>query len=576
MNLGELRQIVFDQLDWAPTASAEAIARFNRFVQRATDILCLEAPFLFFETELHFATEADVIPSLATDTLTLTATLNNLPLTVAVAPLQEAWVFEADLPVGTAGAVVWPVDRSWDGRQIEIQDANGVYHRNRIRTIQTVQDTTVRISVEKPWDFTTFGVGPFNFRVYTTEYALPDDTIAINSLRFYDEAQNYPLAAMTQDQAESVAYELPRAQTSSGIPRYFYRRKHRKIEGPARPPVAASALTAALGPPNTYWLGPEPPGSFQYKLTYTWGKRDVEFRNVGLSFFAGNEAPWLHTTDFNFALNATGVAEAGTNRGREARYESAPSPASATVANGIVAQANDRTAIKVNIPDIEYALGFSMKGRIWDGAASSAWERTSHGMSGWHVRIWRRRLTVDWDKYTTQDDAATPGGQTVDTLEVGQTLEFKDDFYLLAEMKIDDGNDGVFYDRGELVPDYNRRLRDVHGYETIQFYPLPDNRYEADLRIVRRPQKLVDESDTIEVHAEALEAFICRVTAIAYEAEGNSAKKKDSLKDYEHHLKTVKKRYGLVIPASQVTLKRPGRAFRRRRAHSHRWWRSDT
>ena len=61
MNLGEIRTRIFNQIDWSPTTSAEAVTRTNGFINRAYEQLCLEAPFLFFESEVKLATKPDVV-----------------------------------------------------------------------------------------------------------------------------------------------------------------------------------------------------------------------------------------------------------------------------------------------------------------------------------------------------------------------------------------------------------------------------------------------------------------------------------------------------------------------------------
>ena len=60
MNLKEIRTAMFAQADYSPSSSPEAISRVNSFINRAYNQLALEAPFLFFETELTMAVEPDV------------------------------------------------------------------------------------------------------------------------------------------------------------------------------------------------------------------------------------------------------------------------------------------------------------------------------------------------------------------------------------------------------------------------------------------------------------------------------------------------------------------------------------
>jgi len=86
---------MFAQADWAPTQSPEATSRVNGFINRAYNQLALEAPFLFFESKVHLATEPDVeslggltgVP----DRIQLSGT-NTLPLSPTS---RDPWTWEA-------------------------------------------------------------------------------------------------------------------------------------------------------------------------------------------------------------------------------------------------------------------------------------------------------------------------------------------------------------------------------------------------------------------------------------------------------------------------------------------------
>ena len=73
MNLGDVRDRVFSQVDWAPTQSADALARVDAFINRAYYQLAIDAPFLFFQDRLKVVTQADVVPqeglAVGTDTV---------------------------------------------------------------------------------------------------------------------------------------------------------------------------------------------------------------------------------------------------------------------------------------------------------------------------------------------------------------------------------------------------------------------------------------------------------------------------------------------------------------------------
>ena len=144
----------------------------------------------------------------------------------------------------------------------------------------------------------------------------------------------------------------------------------------------------------------------------------------------------------------------------------------------------------------------------------STYERQSDHQSGLHVRIYRKRLTANFDSY-----AQLP--YRIDGLNENSVLDTPDAFYLLAEFRIDGTNGGVFYDNGEVIPDRSRRLRDVHGYQTFQFYPRPDNRDTVDERCIRRPDDLSDDTDAPLVHSEATNVLVQRAMAHLYESMGN-------------------------------------------------------
>ena len=111
MNRSDIRQAVFDQIDWQPDTSTDIINRLDRFVNRAYQQLALEAPFLFFEDKVHFATEIEVnsVSGTATDRLAVNST--------------DVRVLER--PEGITGIANFPTDGSWDGREIEMTDPAG-------------------------------------------------------------------------------------------------------------------------------------------------------------------------------------------------------------------------------------------------------------------------------------------------------------------------------------------------------------------------------------------------------------------------------------------------------------------
>ena len=203
MNLKEIRTAMFAQADWSPGQSPEAISRVDGFVNRAYKQLMLEAPFLFFEAEVHLATEPDVASKSDSDKVKITSTNNTLPNAG-----RDPWTWETDFTTTVAAANTatynsWDIDRSWDGRLIEITLDDSTKVTAQIRTIW--KDTTAdkwKFTLVEPWAFEVNGYGPFKYRVYTKDYAFPDDLIEFKSAHLRNNSNNYNIDVLGQQEAE--------------------------------------------------------------------------------------------------------------------------------------------------------------------------------------------------------------------------------------------------------------------------------------------------------------------------------------------------------------------------------------
>jgi hypothetical protein len=580
MNLTEIRAAMFAQADWSPEQSEEAVGRINGFINRAYNQLALEAPFLFFEDKLRVAVEPDEKSASDSDTLQLLG--NNELASAAVDPWSFVTTYTktvAEADTDGAYTTTWKTDRSWDGRVIEFETSDGTKVRNRIRTIwYDSSDDKYKLTVVHPWDWSNRGTGSstatdFKWRIYTEEYPFPDDIIKMRSMRLFNNTQQYPIDVMGQDEAEERTLVGPRAQVASGIPRIAFRREHFQLEGPGAAPSAEKAPDTTLvglnnAPTPTYpWNGPEKPGEFQYVVTYTWGKRDADFRLPGLAKWDTYAAAWTNTGQ---TIAQAPGNEPANNRVREPRYESAPSPASGTQPVEFFDEADKTkgyTAIKVRVPNIEYALGFLTE----HPSGSPSGKRVSQHQSGIHVRIYRRRVSVFDD--TAFDPYRDMSYASKGILTDKAVIDNKDKFYLLAELRVDEVNRGVFIDDGQYIPDRSRPLRDVHGYQQYALYPRPDQRYEMDVRCVRRPQKLDAEQDVPRIHAEAVNVLITRAMSYLYESMGNLQASQLMLGRYMELLKTLSKRYGDLRPSAVPILRRMSRArFSYRSRDNYRKW----
>jgi len=423
-----------------------------------------------------------------------------LPDTLSVVA-TDPWVLERNRVTTTPGLTLWDATGRWNSRMIEITDAQGQIHRHRIRDIWVAGENE-RLSLYRPWHNTT--ATALTYRIYNAAYYLPDDVVEVNSLRLAEAGQNWPLEIVGQFEAEELSLADTPSRVASGVPRVAYRRDHFQIETPTRAPTFT-----LLDNPNN-WQGPDPAGQFDYVFTYTWGYRDGELQDFGPEqslLIAPNDARL------------------------EPRFESAPSPSLR------VTLTDNNSGIELRTPSIDYMQGF---GTIGD-------PRYLHG--GWRKRIYRRRNTII-DPTGLPNAGATTGEEERESIN---------EYLLLFDIP---GNQTVVNDLGLVIPDYHRRLRDVHGYESLMLYPRPDRRYEVDVRCIRRPKRLADNSDVPPIHVDAVECLIHRALAFLYEAQGNAPLADRALGKYQTDLFTLTKRYGDLRYPAEVLRKRPARAQR--------------
>lgn len=556
--LADLRNDLLDQVDWDPAPSSKMVDRIDNFIDRACQKIALEAPFLFHETEIRFRTQPPVEPTLSTDTLTMkTDTINSVDY-------ENPWAFETDLAIGTTDAVVWKTDRTWDGRNIDLINptTKAVVHRTRIRSVADASaglvptwGTGYRVTIESPLDWETHGEGPFEYKVYTPIYWLQDDVIEWKSGRVLGESYRSPLRIIGQRRAEQLALMESSDDFSAGtIPLYIYRRHHYQLPGPNTAPTVSEAGTGS----TARWYGPEPPGEFQYVFTYCWGKRNREYQSPNLGYF--NSTANLFDTE-----HATPDSRHALARRSEPLWESAPSPLSDRHTTASLQAIAAIGGVRLQFPNIGYQQGLFAfgNGSLQDQAT---FHRFGDGLSGWFIRVYRRRYTADFTNY---DELGGPnltfGVKSGDLL----MLDIHDKFELLAELP---GDIGAWVDQGTHIPDISRPLRDVHGYQGIRFFPTPDAEYDIGVRVIRRPHRLISDQDAPLIHAEAKDLIIYKALTYVYEHIKQPGNKAQAEADYQDTLKTHRKASGDLRPESQVIFRRPARA------HPYRglpWWYRD-
>jgi hypothetical protein len=541
--LKDIRASVFARSDAAPDGTTTAVTVANNLINDALQQMALDAPFLFWEEEVRFTVGLDAESASATDLLKV-ATEG-----AAFAPDPTSfnpWVLQSQLDTGAlVDRVVWPSNGSWNGRMIDIIEPDGTIHTNRIRDvwIETPAgsaDDYYMISLWKPMPDNAYADGGGNdsvqwtnlrFRVYDSEYYFPDDVIELKSMRLVGKP--YPIEIIAQDEAERIGLVDDQFDSGQGQPRFAYRRGHFQIPSPNVAPDVEAA--------NPDWEGPEPPGEFEYIITYCWGHRSFEHLNPGIRKWNDK------TTD----------PDSGVGRLREPLWESSPSPVSSAITVPDATAPNILpSAVSVKVPNVEYMQGFLLDGTYNHGAGSAGFARVNSEHSGWWVRIWRRRKTATLTNYSV---FGTPANSQGITGLANSKLDIQDAFYLLDEFDITIANTGVYIDNGSVIPDYHRRLRNVHGYQAVRFHPRPNAFYEVACRVTRRPQALVSESDAPPIHPEASKPLVDLSLSLWYERLKEPQNAAMSYARYQDGLMALRKRYGDLRAQSEPARKRPAR-----------------
>lgn len=553
-DLKGIREAVLWRCDWS-NAPSGAMAKVDAFINEAIAQVSLEAPFLFHESLVRFKTEPDLTGYDDTDTLVAATDTGNSPQLTSTVLIKE-------LPIGVTQTDL-PYDRSLDGRWIDLVGPDGTTHTNQIRSVWVEEnylglgDDYYAISLVRPLYLFETGNdwvdGGITWRIYTPTYYLPDNVVQVNSLRVVGSTMPAKISIISQDQAEQNALLDLNGENAGAIPLYAYRRPHFQFPGPNTAPSAALAGT---------WIGPEPPGQFEYVYTYTWGKRHFDYQNEQIPTY--NYDGHTFTEDNNTSPTSAPNAY-GFNRMREPRFESAPSPVSDAITVPAVSGSlplSSSSAVTLTFPNIEYESGFYMTGTH----NSAAFTRIGTHHSGVHIRIYRRRKSANFTNYSVMGTSAT--GTSMTGLA---KLDIQDAFYLLAEYKVTSGQ-LTFVDDGRFIPDRSRRLRNVHGYQGLGLYPLPDADYDIEARCIMRPPVLISDSDVPAFHPEAIKLVVDYSMSLVYELLKDPIQREASLQAYRLSLQSVVKRFSDLRPPHQPARREPARSRRYNRFVP--WWRS--
>ncbi len=480
-----LRQTVFQRADWAPTSSADAIARVNTWVNDAVAEFAHEAPFALYEDEVRLITQADFNPTLTTDKV----------IGVVVSSVLDQWVLKRDITRVAAAGYEWAVDGSWDGcRRVQVTLSDGTRRDFRIREVYegNGQNNTSSeyeyMTLEEPLDipsFTTGGGGTavaVSYRIYTPVYYLPSDVISINAVRLTSPDARWELRPTSYDEASRIGYLEAPDQVADGVPSVFWRMPSVALPSPVDAPVVATTN----GPSPPHWTV-EGGGTFEYCSTYCWGYRDLQ---------TGGGGPMVGGAPTRLPL-----------------FESMPSPVSDEITNDDAA-----VVITMHAPNPHDLLGF---GTLAAGTGFADMPRLGH--SGVYRRFYRRRKAI---------------GATGPLLQ----LETSDRFYPLSLSESYQSED-----MGESFADYQNPLKYSAAHAGIAVWPRPDKRYEIILRCIRVPDLLVDDRDAITVQeGAAATCIVDRALAYLYEAEGNHGAAQLAMKRYHEGVGVLRRRKGAV------------------------------
>jgi hypothetical protein len=520
MNRADIRQAIFDQIDWQPDTSTDLKNKLDRFINRAYQQLALEAPFLFFEDKAHFRTQPDAKTdgSITNDGLTQVTVPINTPglvwsrtydITDAVPSGDDASITEWDLD--PSAYVTAHVPHPWDGRWLEVTDSAGRVHRRRIRRIWWENTTntgagthTDYISLDKPLDLHEFSSSSadytrLDYRIYTQSYYLPADTIEVRSLRIWSEQKRETISLIYAEEAEEQWWDDIQGSSASGSPRKAFRTDFFQLSAPTLAP-RATVIPSTLGWSDNYQ---QPQGTFEFFYTICWGALDKTHIAAG------------DTTSVSYQ--------------RYPRWESAPSDLS-----GQATVAATTEAINIEMPDIGAPYGFTPDAGETEDARSGLWKR-----------IYARRVVSD---------------RTVSTQAI---IGDPEEYFFIGWAH---GQDTVFTFRGDLL-NFAEPWRDIHGYSGIQLSPLPDAAYDVDVRYLRKPHPLNTDQSVPRIPPEAIEVLIQKAISLVYEALGSHEIASLAVSTYQQRLITLTKRYG-SLPTG-VFRKRLGRAH----GHSRRGYR---
>lgn len=341
------------------------------------------------------------------------------------------------------------IDGTWDGiMHLEFTDPDGQRHRRQSREWWSAagqEGTDYFVTLDRPWPAALQTTDYMDFRIYQPMFFLPQDTLKmLQPGHLYLEGHQQVWGIDTAGASRQGMTDW--AGEARGRPERIWRGPHVQLPAPQRKPNLKPLVEKAAP-----WQGPERQGKFRVCYTYVWGRKDEEWQDSPGDI-------------------------------RDPQWESAPSDISEAVDYSTLG--GPAGSLQMIAANIDAMQGFDIAGTI------------RQGRSGYRIR---------W--YIARDDVYTagPGNSAFDTVEASGK------FYLLAEVEPSSTNSSgaaTYVWDGSVTPDYHRPLKHSTGYYGYHVYPSQDQRYEIDLRVLRRPRKLETATDTAPIQSDAVSALI--------------------------------------------------------------------
>lgn len=495
MNRADIRQAIFDQIDWQPDTSEQLEQKLNRFINRAYLQLALEAPFLFFEDKVSFRTQATLlsVAGIANDRVTQSTNVETDGLV-----WTRSYAVSADrTPSGLDAAIAqWEPEKAthvdidvqlghpFEGRTIEITDSTGRVHRRKIRCIYWKEASlthTDYLVLDQPLDLKTDSslaaeYTSLTYRILTPSYYLPADLIEVRSIRLWDDARRDPIALVYTEEAEDQWWDDVQGSNAAGSPRKAFRTDFFQLPAPLYKPkseLVPGTWDMTFGQPQL--------ATFEFFYTTCWGTLDP---------LEGRAAGAVGTPTYH----------------REPRFESAPSP----ISDKITIDATTKI-IEITTPDIGAAYGFTPDTTTYD----------EYHRCGYWKRFYARRTD------STED---TVGAANQDT----------EGFYYFDR---DPAHDGLQVYNGDLI-NLEESYTEAHGYSGIQLSPLPDTAYTVDVRCLRKPKPLIEDQSVPKIPPEAIGVLVHKILILVYESLGVYELSQAARIVYLEKLTNLSNRYG--------------------------------